>query len=377
MVNPGIITWARVRNGLTVDALATKMKRGVEEIASWEDGSKVPSYTCLEELAYTHLKIPLAVFFFPEPPQVEDPIKKFRRLPDCELQRFSSDTLYKLRLAQGYQDSLRELTVGLESDKKIFRDLNPDGLTPGELAHKIRGYLGMSREKQFAFHSADTAFKHWRHTITEAGIFVFKDTLKDKFISGFCLYDREWPIILVNNSTSFTRQIFTLIHELVHIIHGIHGVTDIDERYLGYMDDSERLLEIRCNQVAGQVLVPDELFHKDISTFLEDGIGSISRIADKYSVSREVILRRLLDHGIINSQEYEDKAAEWVKDYLRRRTKSTKGDYYQTKLAYLGEDFTKLAFANYSSGRIDQVELADHLNMKSRGIEKLEKYLRW
>ncbi len=377
MVNPKIITWARNRSGLTIEALAAKMKRNIEDVIKWEEGTKVPSYTCLEELAYTHLKIPLAVFFFSEPPDIEEPVAKFRRLPEFELKRFSYDTLYKFRLAQGYQESLRELSVGSEKGKAIFRDIDPRGLLPSQLGNLIREYLGITKTIQFGFQSDESAFKYWRHSITEAGIYIFKDSLKDKYLSGFCLLDSNWPVIFINNSNSFTRQTFSLIHELAHIIYGVHGVTDVDESYLKYMDDRNRALEIRCNKVAGQVLVPDELFEMEIPTIMEEGLGTIPRYAKKYSVSREVVLRKLLDYGVIDNGEYETLAEEWTKDYLRRKPRQSGGNPYLTKLAYLGEDFTKLAFANYSAGRIDHADLAYHLNVKSRFIEKFEKYVRW
>lgn len=376
-VNPKVITWARNRSGLTIEALAAKMKKDAEEVIKWENGSRTPSYTSLEELAYTHFKIPLAVFFFAEPPEIEEPVAKFRRLPDFELNRFSSDTLYKLRLAKGYQESLKELSIGMEKGKAIFRDISPRGQTPSKLADIIRGYLGVTISKQFSIQSAEAAFKFWRHTITEAGIYIFKDSLKDRHISGFCLLDPSWPVIFINNANSFTRQTFSLIHELAHIIYGVHGVTDVDESYLAYMDENNRLLEIKCNKVAGQVLVPDEIFEAEIPTIMEEGLASIPRYAKKYSVSREVILRKLLDHGLIDNQEYEAMAEEWTKDFLRRKPSRPGGNPYLTKLAYLGEDFTKLAFANYSAGRIDNADLAYHLNVKSGFLEKLEKYVRW
>ena len=77
-INPEIITWGREHNGLTIEGLATSMKRDPDELCMWESGGKTPSYTSLEELAYRHFHIPLAVFFFSEPPDIDDIIIKFR-----------------------------------------------------------------------------------------------------------------------------------------------------------------------------------------------------------------------------------------------------------------------------------------------------------
>ena len=71
-LNPAIIQWARERSGLSLDDLARIMRREPEELRKWEKGERAPSYTTLEELAYRHFKVPLAVFFFPTPPDVDD-----------------------------------------------------------------------------------------------------------------------------------------------------------------------------------------------------------------------------------------------------------------------------------------------------------------
>lgn len=376
-INPKIIIWARKRSGLSINDLANKMRRDPGEIRKWESGTKVPSYTCLEELAYRHFKIPLAVFFFPEPPDIEDPRNKFRRLPEFELARLSSDTLQMIRLAQAYQESLAELMLHSQPRRRISHDLNSKGTNPRQFAQKTRKYLGITIQNQFDFQSCEQALKAWRHALEEAGVFTFKDSLKDRFISGFCLLDNQFPIIFLNNSNAFARQIFTLAHELGHILFGVHGITDVDESYLRFMSSRDKSLEIRCNQFAAELLVPEEAFREEIPLFNTAGSEIIPDIADKYSVSREVILRRFLDHGLVTDNYYETKALEWNRDYLRSGRRATGGNYYLTKLSYLGEGFTRLAFENYCRGRLTKAQLATHLNINARNIAKLEKYMGW
>ncbi len=377
LINPAIITWARERNGLSVEMLADKMKRNPAEIALWEKGSESPTYSVLEELAYKHLKIPVAVFFFPEPPKIEDPRKKFRRLTEYELQRLSYDTIQKIHQGQSFQESLIELTPREKPQKKIFRDLEIRGLTSKQLASAARDFLGVSIEKQFSFRSNEDALKQWRYVIEEAGVYTFKNSFKDYYISGFSLLHDEYPIVYINNSSSFTRQTFTLVHELGHILFGVYGVTDIDETYLQYMSAENRNIEIRCNQFAAEFLVPEQVFEQDLEWFRKKGLDLISEIAEKYSVSREVILRRLLDKGLVSEDIYKKKTSEWNKDYLRARGKKPGGNHYLTKLSYLGEGFTRLAFENFYAKRINTRQLAEYLNIKARHIEKLSSYMRW
>lgn len=374
-VNGKMIAWARERNRLAVEDLAALMKKDPQEIKKWEEGTVIPSYASLEALAYKHLKIPLALFFFPEPPSIDDPVSKFRRLPDYEFKRLSSDTLQSIRFAQGYQDSLIELVASTVPRQKIFESLDRKGQTIHELARRTREFLGVTLKAQFGFRTSEEAFKAWRYSLENAGVFTFKDSLKDRFISGFCLLHDEFPIIFINNSNAFTRQIFTLIHELGHILFELYGVTDVDEKYIEFMGAQDKSLEIRCNQYAAEVLVPEDSFKKDIPLFRAQGPDTIPKLAEKYSVSKEVILRRFLDHGVVDEDYYKVKAEEWNQEYLRNKTESSGGNYYLTKLSYLGASFTQLAFEHYRSGRLNKVQLAKHLNVNSRNLDKLERYV--
>ena len=371
--NRSIITWARERNGFTIEELAQAMKIDPEEIRMWESGRKFPSYTVLENLAYRYFKIPLAVFFFPEPPDIGDTIGKFRRLPDYELERLSPDTIRIMRSSEGFQDSLGELFGSEETRREIFHDLNAEGISAVELANRAREYLGVSIEQQLSFGGTETAFKAWRHSIENAGIFTFKYSFEDRFISGFCLLHTQFPIIVVNNSNSFSRQIFTLMHEVGHILHNIHGVTDVEGRYIEYMAEEEKSVEIDCNRFAAELLVPSEVFRNDIPSSFDPEIVPV--LANKYSVSREVILRKLLEHGLVSEDYYSEKANEWNRDYLRSYRKEKGGNWYLTQLSYLGQGYTRLAFEGYYRGRLSKEELARHLNINAKNIDKLESYI--
>lgn len=117
-----------------------------------------------------------------------------------------------------------------------------------------------------------------------------------------------------------------------------------------FLRNEECLMEINCNKFAANFLVPDEALEEDIRYFHTHGTKAISEIAHRYSVSREVVLRRLIDNGAISKEYYETKAAEWNKKYLRREKTTGGGNFYLTHLSYLGEGYTKVAFENYYRG---------------------------
>lgn len=372
-INHKVLTWARERNNLSLEELALALDISILKLKAFEDGTEKPPLTLLEKIAYAKLKIPLAVFFFPEPPILPDPVGKLRRLPDSEHQRLSPSTLAAIRLAQSYQDSLESL---IGASQKNISDLQISKMGIAAAADHVRSTFQFSIEQQRKLRSPEKAFKALRHILEQWGIFTFKDSLEDKFISGFCLLSESFPVILINNSNSFTRQLFTLTHELAHILFGVNGITDINDSYIGEMSDYDRKIEIKCNQFASYFLIPESESEKIVKAYKQLGIDGIGEIANIYSVSREFILRRLLDIGQVQDTLYTAKAKEWNADYLRSAGNKPGGNYYLTHLSYLGETYTSAAFKKYKAGKISQGELASHLNVKPTNVFKLEGYLR-
>ena len=66
-VTPAVLRWAREQAGFSVDDLLPKFKK----LDQWEadDPESFPTYPQLEQLA-DKFKVPVAVFFFPEPPDL-------------------------------------------------------------------------------------------------------------------------------------------------------------------------------------------------------------------------------------------------------------------------------------------------------------------
>ncbi len=81
-VTPAVIRWARERAGFSIE----EMRKTFKSIERWEAGSAFPSYTQLEGMA-DKFKVPIAVFFFPAPPNVPPISETFRTLPEHEFEQ--------------------------------------------------------------------------------------------------------------------------------------------------------------------------------------------------------------------------------------------------------------------------------------------------
>ena len=100
-VRPALLKWARESAHLSLEEVAKRFSKPVEEISAWESefDAATPSYTQLEKLAYELYKRPLAIFFLPSPPSELRPEAEFRALPDADLRRLSRETVFLIRRA--------------------------------------------------------------------------------------------------------------------------------------------------------------------------------------------------------------------------------------------------------------------------------------
>lgn len=372
-INPDVLRWARERSGLSVSDVARKFGKSPAAISDWETGETSPTYVQLEKLAYQVYKRPIAIFFFPEPPDEPNKIGEFRTLPASERETLSSDTRYAVRLAETMQIALRELNSGVNpSPRKIFDDVLTFPHEPSDrLAERTRTYLGISLQDQSKWSSTADALDQWRNAIEDCGVYVFKRSFKQREISGFSLMGDQFPVIFLNNSTPSTRQIFTLWHEVAHILLSTSGVTKEDDSFIQLLVGDSRVIEVQANAFAGEFLVPS----KDFSSQIHSGPYSdeyFNHLADRYHVSREVVLRKHSDRGLVSQQFYEDKAREWKEQYTASASSSTGGNYYNTQVSYLGQKFLELVFSRYYQGRIDLSQLADYTNVKARNVPALE-----
>ncbi len=223
-ITPAVLTWARERAGYKLEELAAKPQ--FRKIAEWERGGPGPTYLQLEEIAKA-LRLPMAVFFFPEPPDLPPIEETFRTMGSDQFDEIPPNVRLLLHKARSFQLGLGELNNGRNpANTLIVRDLQLDlDDTIESAAYRIRSTLGVSLDAQFKWRGdTDKALKTWRSALYRVGVTVFKDAFGAKDFCGFSLYDEEFPVIFVNNSNTKTRQIFTLMHELAHLLFRTSGV---------------------------------------------------------------------------------------------------------------------------------------------------------
>lgn len=373
-INVEVLKWARTSLSLSRADVAQRLGANfkVETLLAWENNELSPTYAQLEKLAHEIYKRPVAVFFFPSVPEEETPKTGFRTLPDAIIDKLPPEIIKLYRKAKLFQLNLEELFEGEQPVKTSLLDT----FVPNEksrfesITKPIRSVLGVSIEEQSQWRSAETAFKKWREALDAQGIFIFKDAFRNEDYSGFCLYDERYPLVFVNNSMPDSRQVFTLFHELGHLLYHSGGIDFRSREAVRSFRGYHRNVEVSCNRFASEILVPPEVlasFEPEISE------EHFNEIALYFSVSREVILRDYLERGLVDADYYEKMAAKWARQAKGKREEASGGgNYYYNQKAYLGERYINLVYGKYYQSKITAEAVAEYLNVKVRNLPTFE-----
>ncbi len=185
------------------------------------------------------------------------------------------------------------------------------------------------------------------------------------------------PIIVLNSKDHHKARIFTLFHEITHILLHTGGICDLGE---------QDKIEIFCNAVAGETLVPTDWLqsipivrnHKDKSEWADEKVYDL---AVRFGVSREVLLRRLLAIGKTTEYFYKQKREQYKAEYRikvnleKEEKKSIHVPQHYKVLNQTGRKFARLVFEGYHQNKIGLLNVSEYLGIKLKHLPKLEQSL--
>lgn len=370
-INGSIIKWAREYYNMSQEDAAFSIGIDLERYKKWEEGTDFPTYAKLKQISNVFHK-PCAIFFFPTPPELLSIKGDLRTLSTSIVDTLSKNVVLQFEKAKVYQLNLQELYGNRESIIRYFQDLSIDRIS---LCKELRQQLEFPISAQKARKSDKVVFEIFREKFYNLGIYVFKDAFKDNSVSGLCVNDKNYPIILINNAMSFARQNFTLFHELYHLIANTSGVEIVRDEYYAELNDLQKSIEKECDCFANEFLVPTKDFEIELKK-QEITEKRIAELATLYSVSKEVIMYKLYDLHLISSDDYTALKEYFYGDAIRskqnNRDSKSGGNYYFTKLSYLGHQYTGEVFSQYFSGKIDTYRASEMLSSKVEHLSKLE-----
>ena len=291
LVQSSLLRWARGSANLAPEAVATRADVKVEKLLEWESGKSRPSIAQLRKLAEVYRR-PLAVFFLSEPPKDFQTIRDYRSIAPDEAS--SSYALHlEIRHAQERRDAAIELSESLGAKvkaPKLFTCTVEDD--PEAVANRLRDLLGVSVPDQVSWRDGGKALRRWKEAVEARSVLVFEmKNVETSEARGFSVFESTYPVIGLNGSEAPTARIFTLGHELTHLLLRSGGICE----FFGHVAPQYQTIESFCNRVSAALLMPREsvLAEPDAVRQSNVDLDRITRLARRFSVSSEAMAIRL------------------------------------------------------------------------------------
>lgn len=351
------------KSEVSIEALADRIK----DIHLFLEGEKMPTYNQLEKIA-RQIHIPTGLLLLQDEVNLNTQRLSFRThnskrntIMSAELRETIIEMQEKQEFLEEYIDSApQKLQLNYPQNHKSYH----------QLANLIRDALSI--ETNHHSESKNNPLAYFRDKISSIGIFVFFNgkikennhrTLDATEFRGFSLKSKTAPIIFVNQRDSKNAQLFTLIHELVHLFLDDEGVSREDEQ----KDYDHIKEEAFVNKVAAELLVPECLITNEQTKDLD-------YLSSRYNVSRHVIARRLFDTGMVTHAEYNGlvhKLNAKLKTNSDTR-KSRGGNYHNTTAFRIDSTFFRIVHNAINQEQLTHTEAFRLIGTGYAGYKALE-----
>lgn len=323
-INKELIEWAIIRNGNSLEDFYAQNPM----VESWIKGEKFPTVKQLEN--FTHkVHVPFGYMFLPQPPNETIPLSFFRTGKNST-NKVSLNVFHTVQIIQDRQNWLTEYLEELNFPELEFVGKFNIKDNYIDIVNDIRNMLKLELDWASKHNKWEEALDYLTLKIEEAGIIVTYNgivgnnthrVIDVNECRGFVLVNKKAPFLFINSADAKAAQMFTIIHELAHVWLGKSA--GFDNANLLPADDP---LELLCDKVAAELLVPEIYFIKKWET--SQNFNYLSRI---FKVSPIVIGRRALDLKLITFPRFMQFYNEYMNEIKERKNRqSSGGDFYAT-----------------------------------------------
>ena len=392
LINKETLRLIREKTQVSFEYLSRSTGQEIAVLKEWEDAGNptlLPTIPQAKALAYS-LRVPFAGLYMPSS------LIPIPSLPSLHNKRsISGGTIIdNSRLNLAIIDILREREYLIKTDEElnlrgVCFSMSTTSTDIKEWASYIRKYLQLSITDQYRCPTTRQFYLYVRKKVEDAGAFVqcFSHVPVED-ARGIAIYYDYLPVIGLNDDDRFPAKSFSIIHELVHLMK--RKSTVCNDMYDSRSSDQE---EIFCNAVAGEVLVPEVALRHEIAPYhsLEITLAVVEQIANRFSVSKEVILRRMLDVEppfILHSQY------QAINDEIQQNLKEEKERTEELKRAGIQPPYRSsqsrdamdknsnhlgsVLLSGYEEGLLSRNDISRHIGISEENVNKyLSEVAKW
>ena len=382
-ITPKVLKWARESARMTEEIAAAKVPVGVEKIKEWEGGISLPTIRQAEILAKAYRR-PFALFFLPDVPKDFQPLQDFR---NKDAKPLSTGSVFIIRDIQQKQAWVKDVNEYNGEAYTSFVGRFNLQTNPITVANDILATLKISPPNY-----RGNPINEWINNAEAKGIFVSRSSfihsklkLDSDELQGFSIADKFAPFVFVNSDDWNAPQLFTLVHELAHIWIAATGISNDIEPDLKHKDKLHPI-ELFCNEVAANALMPEELM-KSLARSTFESVKEIFEVAKELGISSFAFLYRALTLNLISIHRYqklrknidvEFNAFLKREEEKKQKQKERKGgpDYFRLLINKNSHLFTQVVMDAFRGGQIEPTQASGLLNTQVNNFTKLEALLR-
>ncbi|MBA4410399.1 MAG: XRE family transcriptional regulator [Bacteroidota bacterium] len=361
-VNHDVLVWAREALALNRTNATEKTGISAKRLSQLEEGEKQPTLDELKELSKAY-KRTIATLLLTEPPK-EKPLPTDRRtIESKDIGFFHEKTILAIRKARALVVSLVELKqdAGIAIPKFQYKALIQDDAR--SIANKLRKELNLDEIRQFE--NINYALEAYIEKVESIGVAVFQLRLTQDQLRGFSMVDEVVPIIgIKGGGEQATAKIFTLFHELGHILLNDGGLCDLSEK-------TNQQIEKWCNAFAAEMLIPTSELLQMNRVIEQKSIGEkiwakkdLIELGNHFHVGPLAVLRSLLEKNLTTPAFYNDRHQAWNKPSFGRSKIHEGRNSAKETIKEKGKTYVSLAFSAFDQNRIDLKDLSDFLGVK-------------
>ncbi len=328
-ISTDMLRWAIRRAGFSEEKAVEAFPR----LGDWLYDDKHPTLSQLQKFA-ARFYVPFGYLFLQQAPREDIPFPMFRGEAGLT-DHFDLNVYDTVMTVQSRQDWLEDYLRDNGFDKCSIVNRVRRNTPVGETVSILRQALHLDAGWTFSLSKPDAAVNLLTQQMEQAGIFIAYNgvvgnnnhrRLSVAECRGFALVNEIAPYIFVNSADSKSAQMFTLIHEVAHLMLGISA------GHAGEPAACHDQTENYCDSVAAEFLVP-------VTALREIWTGDIRRASQKFKVSEIVIARRAHDCRLLSDDDYRAFWLEYSSRPISAKKKEGGGDFYLTSVKRVGRLF--------------------------------------
>jgi len=352
-ISPQILNDLRTSSGMSEEEVAKKLNLPKSKYRNIENGVEKLSTSNLVHLADIYKRPLIAFYSFDIEKEPEMP-HDYRLNRDKKL---SNQVFLAKRKAIYLAKQLQETTNIKTNLPKV--NINS---TSKELADYLRDTLkvDLSILKDL---QGETIFSFYKSIIEEKFFIpVIEHPLKTNGVRALSIYADVCAVVL-NESDTGEIKLFSLFHELCHLLRRQDGVCTVDIE----KDKQNQPEERYCDEFAAYFLLPE----KDLKNELGDrplSLQELNRLSKGFGVSKTVILIHLKDLNLVNERRY-----KLLKTQIESLRKSGFGrrNWERTYINRTSRLVLNNLINSFKRGDLTYTDLATITSIKDKYLQKM------